>query len=87
MSGELLVMRLADMGRIHPQQDNTKFCSNCNERVGIYPTGQAWIKKNPKTKLICSICVDKNYSGRTVAPMSEMARESRETRPREEGDE
>jgi ribosomal protein L33 len=87
MAGELLVMRLADMGRIHPQQDNTKFCSNCNERVGIYPTGQAWLKKNPKTKLICSICVDKNYSGRTVAPMSEMARESRETRPREEGDE
>ena len=87
MGDELLVMRLADMGRIHPQQDNTRFCSKCNERVGVYPTGQAWMKKNPRTKLICSVCVDKNYDGRTVAPMSEMMRERRETRPREKGDE
>jgi len=79
---ELLVMRLVDMGRIHPKQDNSKVCSKCGHQVGIYPTGQKWLKKYPKTVIICPQCVGPNYDGRAVAPMSEMIQESRESYPK-----
>lgn len=52
-------MRLADMHRVHPQQDNTRFCGECGERLGVYPTGQRVLRMNPKAKLICAHCATK----------------------------
>lgn len=56
---ELVAMRLADMRRVHPQQDNTRFCGLCGERLGIYPTGQRVLRMNPKAKLVCAHCAIK----------------------------
>lgn len=52
----LLVMRAADMRRIHPQTDWTYFCSLCSEPVGIYPSGQKVLRDDPTTQIICSHC-------------------------------
>jgi hypothetical protein len=52
----LIVMRLADMHRVHPQQDNSRVCLKCGERVGIYPSGQAALRHNPSLDIICSHC-------------------------------
>jgi hypothetical protein len=86
LSDTLLVMRYKDMGRIHPKQDNSKTCSKCGLQVGIFPTGQIYLRKFPKAKIICSVCVDNTYDGRTVAPHADMIREARETRPRLPGE-
>ena len=55
---ELLVMRLADMHRIHPNQDNSHVCSRCGHIVGIYPSGQDMIKIHPEVRIVCSVCAD-----------------------------
>lgn len=52
----LAVMRQADMLVAHPDTDYTKTCSACKEPVGIYPSGQRIIKKNPTTILVCNRC-------------------------------
>jgi hypothetical protein len=54
----LLVMRLEDMGVRHPDQDDTHVCSECEEKVGIYPSGQAVLEKYPNIKIICSRCAE-----------------------------
>ena len=58
MSPVLIVMRLADMHRLHPRQDNTRFCPKCNERVGIYPSGQAAMLRDPSLSILCNVCND-----------------------------
>ena len=57
MSGgyELIVMRLADMKVVHPDQITGK-CATCGHAVGIYPSGQNVIKQHPDTKLTCQVC-------------------------------
>jgi hypothetical protein len=52
----LIVMRHADMIRVHPMQDNSRFCSRCDARVGIYPSGQAALKRDPTLQIVCSVC-------------------------------
>jgi hypothetical protein len=52
----LVVMRLKDMHRRHPDQINSKKCSVCNTRVGIYPSGQRALQKNFNLKIICQVC-------------------------------
>jgi hypothetical protein len=52
----LIVMRHDDMPRVHPNQDNTRTCSVCKARVGIYPSGQAALKRDPTLKIICTVC-------------------------------
>jgi len=52
----LVVMRLADMHRQHPAQDNSKVCSKCGERVGIYPSSRRALRDNPGLPVICIIC-------------------------------
>jgi hypothetical protein len=52
----LICMRHKDMQRIHPLQDNTRFCSVCERRVGIYPSGQAALKRDPTLQIVCSVC-------------------------------
>jgi len=62
----LLVMRLADMRVVHPQQITSR-CNLCNELVGIYPSGQRIMAAHPDVELICERChnprdVDVHYA-------------------------
>jgi hypothetical protein len=52
----LVVMRLTDMHRIHPHQDNSKVCSRCGHSVGIYPSGQTQLGRNPQLEIVCHVC-------------------------------
>jgi hypothetical protein len=54
----LIVMRLTNMYKVHPRQDESKVCSKCDERVGIYPSGQAALKANPDIKIVCINCAN-----------------------------
>jgi hypothetical protein len=61
MSARLVVMRLIDMHKMHPQQDNSKVCALCGEPVGVYPSGQAAIRTEPTMEIVCSICAKKEF--------------------------
>ena len=52
----LIVMRCADMHRVHPNQDNTHVCPRCGEQVGIYPSGQAILANDPSIEIVCNVC-------------------------------
>jgi hypothetical protein len=56
----LLVMRANEMFRVHPQTDWSHTCSECGEPVGIFPSGQAVIKRyRPENiAVICNRCAD-----------------------------
>lgn len=58
MIAELICMRLADMGRRHPDQDNSRVCSQCSTRVGIYPSGQQALALKPSLKIVCTVCFE-----------------------------
>jgi hypothetical protein len=52
----LIVMRLADMKRVHPLQITAQ-CSKCGETVGVYPSGQAIMRDYPgEIELVCQVC-------------------------------
>lgn len=52
----LIVMRLADMTRVHPDQI-TGHCARCGHEVGIYPSGQKAMQLFPGgIELVCQIC-------------------------------
>jgi DNA-directed RNA polymerase subunit RPC12/RpoP len=53
---DLIVMRLADMHRVHPRQDNSRVCGTCGQQVGIYPSGQAMLRHHSDTAIVCSVC-------------------------------
>jgi len=52
----LVVMRLAEMRRVHPDMI-TSLCDGCGHKVGIYPSGQRVIAAQPRTEVRCSYCV------------------------------
>lgn len=52
---ELIVMRLADMKRVHPDQITAK-CSGCGHVVAVYPSGQNAMRQYPDIKLMCQVC-------------------------------
>jgi hypothetical protein len=52
---ELVVMRLADMKRVHPKQI-TGTCDGCGHSVGIFPSGQQIMKQYPDVRLMCQVC-------------------------------
>jgi hypothetical protein len=54
----IVVMRLAEMHRVHPQQDNSRVCAECGQQVGIYPSGQAMLKADRSLLVICSHCFE-----------------------------
>lgn len=54
---ELIVMRLADMWKRHPDQNNSRVCNRCGAPVGIYPSGQLALKENPELLIICIQCI------------------------------
>ena len=70
MDGELIVMRLAEMHRVHTKQDNSRVCSYCGHKVGIYPSGQQVLKQHPTMKLRCNQCYtgDDIYQREVLAP-------------------
>ena len=52
---QLIVMRLADMQRVHPDQITAQ-CSKCGATVGVYPSGQKVMREIPGVELICQVC-------------------------------
>lgn len=52
----LVTMRIADMTRMHPAQDDSHVCAECGHPVGLYPSGQAALRKYPSMKILCSVC-------------------------------
>lgn len=52
---DLIVMRLADMKRVHPEQIEAR-CGVCNEVVGVYPSGQQVMREIPDVRLVCQVC-------------------------------
>lgn len=54
--GTLLTMRLTDMTRKHPDQDESRVCSRCRQQVAIYPTGQKLLNDFPDLEIVCNVC-------------------------------
>lgn len=52
---ELIVMRLADMHRVHPEQITGR-CHGCGHVVGIFPSGQQVMQQHPDVQLTCQVC-------------------------------
>jgi hypothetical protein len=80
----LVAMRLADMNRMHPRQDDSKACSRCGARVGIYPSGQSALKHNPRMPILCQVCAMREPPEAVVARAAasswdELAQESRDS--------
>ena len=57
---DLIVMRLADMHRVHPRQDSSRLCALCGMAVGIYPSGQAMLRQDPTIRIVCEHCRDRD---------------------------
>jgi hypothetical protein len=81
-------MRVVDMQRIHPHQDNSRFCSKCGERVGIYPSGQRALRVFPGMPIICAVCATKEHAANPdepvaiepAGPLAEIVQESRDSK-------
>lgn len=65
----LLVMRLADMHVVHPQQI-IAVCSSCGEEVAVYPSGQQVMREMRNVKLVCQVCRTPS-EGAMLAPGAE----------------
>ena len=66
----LIVMRLADMKRVHPEQIE-RTCSKCGHVVAVYPSGQKAMKDYPDIQLICQVCRTPNEKA-SLAPGAEI---------------
>lgn len=66
----LVVMRLADMHRVHPRQIERP-CSKCGEVCAIYPSGQAVLHRDSATEIVCSVCQG-NVDRAVLAPGAEL---------------
>jgi hypothetical protein len=77
----LVVMRLKDMWKVHPDQDNSRACSKCGETVGVYPTGQRALRDNPGAVIICAVCANPQPGdkGQPAGSWSAIARELRDS--------
>lgn len=76
----LIVMRLADMYRIHPGQIGGA-CNRCGHTVSIYPSGQAAIKKIPELEVVCNVCYPPEQAD-VLIPAPGALREPSESEPR-----
>lgn len=90
MSVRLTVMRLADMHRMHPQQDNSRTCDLCGARVGIYPSGLSAIKAHPAIEIVCSVCTFKELdpwadNSQPAAGLDVILQEMRDSYPAKKG--
>jgi hypothetical protein len=82
MTDYLITMRLMDMRRMHPSQDNTRVCSHCREPVGLYPTGQRALLRDPQLRIMCSRCWKPNGTAehRPAGSFDEIMQEIRDSR-------
>jgi hypothetical protein len=80
----LVAMRLKDMHKVHPDQDNSHICLKCGETVGLYPSGQMALKANPGTGIMCVACaalqIDDEDEMRPAGTWADVAREIDESR-------
>lgn len=71
---DLVVMRLVDMHRVHPQMDRSHKCSKCGAPVGIYPSGQNVLRLQElgeaRVTIICNACTQPGPDTR-LAPGAE----------------
>jgi len=51
----LIVMRLADMTLVHPEQITGR-CARCGHVIAIYPSGQRVLRQSPSTEIVCQVC-------------------------------
>ena len=82
----LIAMRLVDMHKVHPAQDNSRRCGFCGEPVGIYPSGQQALRKHPEAEIICQVCAEKTVDlkrdvNALAAPLAEILQETRDSTP------
>lgn len=84
MANMLLVMRLKDMRRVHPQQDNSRRCSRCQHRVGIYPSGQAVLEQDPTIEIICQVCAAEGPAPDIIVNAPGALDEPAQSRPKDE---
>jgi hypothetical protein len=82
MTDYLITMRLIDMRRTHPSQDNSRVCSRCFHRVGIYPTGQRALRRRGDLGILCSRCWQPGEAEehRAAGSMDEIMQEMRDSR-------
>ena len=66
----LIVMRLADMVRVHPEQI-TGSCARCGKEVAIYPSGQKVMRQYPDVEIVCEKCQQPGHR-MTLAPGAEI---------------
>lgn len=66
MMTELIVMRLADMERMHPNQIVSK-CATCGHDVAIFPSGQLVLQRWSNVTVTCSVCKSPGSSAK-LAP-------------------
>jgi hypothetical protein len=83
--GCLVVMRLADMHKMHPDQDSSRVCSGCGAPVGIYPSGQAMLKSHPGLAIVCKVCIAATHDPADIsmlaAPLEQIREEARQSVP------
>ena len=78
----LVVMRLANMKKVHPSQDNSRVCGGCGHQVGIYPSGQRVLAQHPTCLIVCEVCATAdNFTVTVLAPGA--VSEQSESRPKE----
>ena len=70
MKRELIVMRLADMVRFHPDQITDR-CSACGADVAVFPSGQKIMRHYRDVVLVCQVCRSPGPDAR-LAPGAEL---------------
>ena len=80
--GVLVAMRLEDMHVVHPMQDNTRSCVRCRHVVGIYPSGQAALKRWPRLEIQCARCAQFDVGIPAARSREEFLAEKRNLKPR-----
>jgi hypothetical protein len=83
MTTTLVTMRLADMYRMHPGQDSSRVCSGCQAPVGIYPSSQRQLRRDPTIVIVCVRCAFKKNPGDVLVEpagsIEEIMQESRDS--------
>jgi hypothetical protein len=74
-------MRFTDMNYLHPDQNDTRKCDRCGHQVGIYPSGQDFLKIHPNAMIICTQCADHPIP--MDAPSNQIRREMTESHKRD----
>jgi hypothetical protein len=78
----LIVMRLANMHRVHPKQIES-VCARCGHVVAIYPSGQTALRHfgAENVEIVCEVC---HFPGPDAVALPGVVEESRESKPKRE---